>query len=106
MTFINDAQAILRKQGYKVMIAISNENPEQERENILMMEQLRVDGILMSSRVLSLSRTAMAMAETVNIPSLPHGAMWRRSSETTAGRRKSPLKGVGVDRGRQIHRES
>ena len=28
MTFINDAQAILRKQGYKVMIAISNENPE------------------------------------------------------------------------------
>ena len=39
----------------------------------------------------------MAMAETVNIPSLPHGAMWRRSSETTAGRRKSPLKSVGVE---------
>lgn len=49
MTFINDAQAILRKQGYKVMIAISNENPEQERENMMMMEQLRVDGILMSA---------------------------------------------------------
>ena len=49
MTFINEAQAILRRQGYKVMIAISNENPEQERENILMMEQLRVDGILMSA---------------------------------------------------------
>ena len=49
MTFINDAQAILRKHGYKVMIAISNENPEQERESILMMEQLRVDGILMSA---------------------------------------------------------
>lgn len=31
------------------MIAISNENTEQERENILMMEQLRVDGILMSA---------------------------------------------------------
>ena len=30
MTFINDAQAILRKQGYKVMIAISNENPDQD----------------------------------------------------------------------------
>lgn len=30
------------------MIAISNENPEQERENIQMMEQLRVDGILIS----------------------------------------------------------
>lgn len=38
MTFINEAQAILRRQGYKVMIAISNENPEQERENILMLE--------------------------------------------------------------------
>lgn len=49
MIFINEAQAILRRQGYKVMIAISNENPEQERENILMMEQLRVDGILMSA---------------------------------------------------------
>ena len=45
----------------------------------------------------------MSMAETVNIPSLPHGATWRRSSETTAGRRKSPLKSVGVERGRQIH---
>ena len=39
----------------------------------------------------------MAMAETVNIPSLPHGATWRRSSEPTAGRRKSPLKGVGIE---------
>lgn len=48
MTFINEAQTILRNQGYKVMIAISNENPEQERENIQMMEQLRVDGILIS----------------------------------------------------------
>ena len=37
MTFINEAQTILRNQGYKVMIAISNENPEQERENIQMM---------------------------------------------------------------------
>ena len=43
------------------------------------------------------------MAETVNIPSLATGAMWRRSSETTAGRRKSPLKGVGYEMGRQIH---
>ena len=49
MTLINAAQASLRRLGYKVMIAISNENTEQERENILMMEQLRVDGILMSA---------------------------------------------------------
>ena len=49
MNFINDAQTVFRKQGYKVMIAISSENPEQERDNIQMMEQLRVDGILMSA---------------------------------------------------------
>lgn len=49
MNFINYAQTLLRKEGYKVMVAISNENPEQERENILMMEQVRVDGILMSA---------------------------------------------------------
>ena len=46
------------------------------------------------------------MAETVNIPSLAMGAMWRRSSETAAGRRKSPLKGVGYEIGRQIRRSS
>ena len=49
MNFINYAQTILRKEGYKVIIAISNENPELERENIQMMEQIRVDGILMSA---------------------------------------------------------
>ena len=58
------------------------------------------------SRVLSLSRTARAMAETVNIPLLPSGATWRRSSDTAAGRRKSPLKSVGVDWSRQIHSKS
>ena len=48
MNFVNHVQQILRKEGYKVIIAVSNENPEQERENIQMMEQIRVDGILMS----------------------------------------------------------
>lgn len=48
MHFVTHVQTILRKQGYKVMIAVSNESPEQERENILMMEQIRVDGILIS----------------------------------------------------------
>ena len=48
MNFVTHVQSYLRQEGYKVMIAVSNENPEQERENILMMEQLRVDGILMS----------------------------------------------------------
>ena len=48
MNFVNHVQSLLRKEGYKVIIAVSNENPEQERENIQMMEQIRVDGILMS----------------------------------------------------------
>ena len=48
MNFVNHVQGILRKQGYKVIIAVSNESPEQECENIQMMEQIRVDGILMS----------------------------------------------------------
>lgn len=48
MNFVNHVQSILRKEGYKVIIAVSDENPEQERENIQMMEQIRVDGILMS----------------------------------------------------------
>ena len=48
MNFVTHVQGYLRQEGYKVMIAVSNENPEQERENIQMMEQLRVDGILMS----------------------------------------------------------
>lgn len=48
MNFVNHVQGILRKEGYKVMIAVSNESPEQEAENIQMMEQIRVDGILMS----------------------------------------------------------
>lgn len=48
MNFVNHVQSILRTEGYKVIISVSNESPEQERENIQMMEQIRVDGILMS----------------------------------------------------------
>ena len=36
------------------------------------------------SRVLSLSRTAKAMADAVNIPQLAYTVMWRRSSDTAA----------------------
>lgn len=48
MTFIGHAQTILRKHGYNVLIATSNENAEQERLNIEMMEKCMVDGILIS----------------------------------------------------------
>lgn len=48
MNFIEHAQKELRRAGYRVIIAISNEDSEQERENLLMLEQCRVEGILMS----------------------------------------------------------
>lgn len=48
MNFIQYAQEILHKQGYKVIIAISNEDAKQENENLLLMEQCRVEGILIS----------------------------------------------------------
>ena len=48
MNFVNHVQSILRKEGYKVIIAVSDENPEQERENIQMMEQFMVDGLIVS----------------------------------------------------------
>ena len=48
MTFISHVQAILREHGYNVLIAASNENYVQERENIDMMERCMVDGLLIS----------------------------------------------------------
>lgn len=48
MNFIQHAQQHLQEAGYKVMIAISNEDANQERDNLLMLEQCRVDGVLMS----------------------------------------------------------
>lgn len=48
MDFISHAQTILRKHGYNVLIATSNESVEQERINIEMMEKCMVDGILIS----------------------------------------------------------
>lgn len=48
MTFISHAQTFLRKHGYNVLIATSNESAEQERKNIEMMMQCMVDGIMVS----------------------------------------------------------
>ena len=42
------------------------------------------------------------MEETVNIPLLLYGAMWGRSSDNPAHGRMCALKGVDIDRGRQI----
>ena len=49
MHFIQYVQELLRGDGYKVIIAISNEDAEQEAENLLLMEQCRVDGIMVSA---------------------------------------------------------
>ena len=43
---IRGIQEVLYKQGTRVIIAQSDENPATERENLHLMEQFRVDGIL------------------------------------------------------------
>ena len=48
MNFIQHAQKELRQHGYRTIIAVSNEDPEQEAENLMMLQQCRVEGILMS----------------------------------------------------------
>lgn len=48
MTFISHVQKILRTHGYNVLIAASNEDAAQERENMDMMERCMVDGMLIS----------------------------------------------------------
>lgn len=48
MNFIQHAQKELRQHGYRTIIAVSNEDVEQEAENLLMLKQCRVEGILMS----------------------------------------------------------
>lgn len=48
MNFISQAQALLHKNGYNVLIAASNENADTERDNVRLMEQCMVDGLLMS----------------------------------------------------------
>ena len=47
-TFIIYAQETLNKAGYRVVVAQSHEDTMAERQNLAMMEDYRVDGILMS----------------------------------------------------------
>lgn len=47
-TFIIYAQKTLNKAGYRVVVAQSHEDTAAERQNLAMMEDYRVDGILMS----------------------------------------------------------
>ena len=47
-TVINGIHEVLYKQNQKVMIAESDENAERELENLKMMEQFMVDGLIVS----------------------------------------------------------
>ena len=47
-TVINGIQEVLYKQNQKVMIAESDENADRELENLKMMEQFMVDGLIVS----------------------------------------------------------
>lgn len=46
MDFIQQAQKEMRRNGFRTIIAVSNEDYEQEQENLLMLEQCRIDGII------------------------------------------------------------
>lgn len=49
MAFIAEVQRMVIHQGYSVSIGSSNEDPEEERRNLDMFSNLRVDGILIST---------------------------------------------------------
>ena len=49
MSFITAAQGLLHQQGYRVILALSDENPETERVNLAMFDNARVEGILISA---------------------------------------------------------
>lgn len=50
---INGIQEVLYKRNQKVMIAESDEKPERELENLKMMEQFMVDGLIVASAVIA-----------------------------------------------------
>ncbi len=49
MNFITHAQEFLNNEGYRVTLAQSHEDPESERINLQMMEDYRVEGIIISA---------------------------------------------------------
>lgn len=46
MSFIQQVQKKMRDKGFRTIIAVSNEDPEQELENLNMLESCRIDGIM------------------------------------------------------------
>ncbi|WP_290452538.1 LacI family DNA-binding transcriptional regulator [uncultured Muribaculum sp.] len=48
MTFVTTVQEAVQPLGYRVLIAVSSEDPKRERQNIDMFKTERIDGILVS----------------------------------------------------------
>lgn len=46
MNFVNITQQILNQQGYQVIITLSNEQPDQEAKNLEILQDCRVEGML------------------------------------------------------------
>lgn len=49
MEFVNTVQEEVQPLGYRVLIAVSNEDPLRERQNLELFENERVDGLLVSA---------------------------------------------------------
>lgn len=49
MNFITSAQSNLNQHGYRVILSLSSENPETERDNMQMFADYRVEGLMISS---------------------------------------------------------
>lgn len=49
VNYINRVQAILCEKGYQITLSVCNENPDIERESLLMMQENQVEGILISA---------------------------------------------------------
>ena len=75
---INGIQEVLYAHGIKVIIADSDEDPEKERENLLLMERFMVDGIIISLCSYKKNREEYLRLQKAEMPMvfydrIPHG---------------------------------
>lgn len=89
-TVVNGIQEVLYKKNQKVMIAESDENPDRELENLEMMEQFMVDGLIVS---LCSYRRNMDMYLSPQITTMepPLEEMGRRAAELVMEKINNPL---------------
>lgn len=75
---VNGIQEVLYANGIKVIIAESDEDPEKERENLLLMERFMVDGIIISQCSYKKNREEYLRLQQAEMPMvfydrIPHG---------------------------------